>query len=89
MSEPRRMRDAPYDGTPILLAYELHSNDLHGYVPWKEIHWVIGWWDAPDGWKMCFMEDGCADTHGNSFQFFMDVKPKAWMPLPEPLKKPR
>lgn len=27
------MKSAPRDGTPILVEYDLHSNDLHGYVP--------------------------------------------------------
>lgn len=75
---------APRDGTPILVRHHMHSNDVHGYVPWEEINVVIAWWDG-EGWDMCFMEDGAADTEGYSSQFFMPITaPMHWMPLPKP-----
>lgn len=77
------MDSAPRDGTPILVRYDLHSNDIHGYVPWEKIHVVIAWWSGE--WEMCFMEDGAADTEGYSSQFFMSMSPArmlSWMHLP-------
>ncbi|PWJ93548.1 hypothetical protein C8D77_101227 [Mesorhizobium loti] len=77
---------APRDGTPILIDYTMKSNDLHGYAPWREIGVVIAWWEDGEGWNVCFMEDGAADSQGASFQFFQTV-PEAsvdrWMPLPK------
>lgn len=81
--EWKPIETAPKDGTPILVAHYIHSNDLYGYAPWREINVVIAWWEG-GGWEMCFMEDGRADTEGISSQFFQAIRPTHWMPLPSP-----
>lgn len=91
---------APRDGTPILIKYEMRSNDMDGYVPFDRIGAVIAWWKGwetfiPEtrtfedrgggGWEICFMEEGCADSYGQTSSYYMPVpenKVKLWMPLP-------
>lgn len=82
----RPIETAPRDGTAVLVNSHMHSNDVHGYVPWKDIGVLIAWWDG-SGWEGCFMEDGTADTEGYSSQFFQTVRPTHWMPLPPPPPK--
>ena len=93
MTNWQPIETAPKDGTPILLAYRMTSNEVHGYAPWKEVNAVIGWWEDDSyeqGWRICFMEDGAADSYGNSSQFFLVVpedRIRWWTPLPEPPKQ--
>lgn len=75
---------APMDGTVVLVPYQLNGNDVHGYAPWTRVRVVMAW-NTSNGWEMCFMEDGAADSEGFSSQFFMSIPtPTHWLPLPRP-----
>lgn len=84
MSGWQPIETAPKDGEPILLTTgsPIKSYDLAGYVPFKEIGVIIGWWCGTH-WESCFGEthDSGCPTCGSWFEYPL-VRPTHWMRLP-------
>lgn len=84
MGEWQDIETAPKDGTAVLLyIVPIEEGYLLGWNPERTITHVIGWW-SHSGWTSHLMEEGTADTEGNSWPYQITLQPTHWMPLPEP-----